>query len=309
MMRTVLLSLLPIVVFSTYLYGLRVLLLLSIVIIMGTITEYLWEKRRSKKVSEAVLVTSILYTMTLPVSTPFWVASLGIIFGLFFGKLVFGGFGRNVFNVALVGRAFIYVNFPEPLTISWNKVASGIQGGFGTYITNGIDVVSEATPMILFNNTGELTDIYSLITGIVPGSIGETSMVLIVLGAIYLVYKKVASWQIMISSILGFLVTSTVLYYFTDVTIANPIYGMLLGGFLFGTVFMATDPISGARTKKGKWIYGSLIGIVTVLIRGLSLFHGGVMFAILIANIFVPIIDYFVNEASKAKKKNMEVTS
>jgi len=307
MMRTVLLALLPIVVFATYYNGLRVLLLLFVVTLMGTTIEYFWEKHRGKKASEAVFVTCILYTLTLPVSIPIWIAVLGIFFGLFFGKLVFGGFGRNVFNPALVGRAFIYVNFPEPLTISWNKVAVGFPGGFGTYITDSIDGLSGATPMVLFKNIKETIDLPSLLIGTVPGSMGETCKVLIIIAAIYLIYKKVASFEIMMGSVMGFVATSAAIYFFTDVTIANPLYGMLLGGFLFGTVFMATDPISATKTKNGKWIYGAIIGVVTVLIRAFSLFNGGVMFAILIGNIFAPIIDYFVKEV-KSNKPQKEVT-
>ena len=308
MMRTVLLALMPIIVFASYYYGLRVLLLLFIVTSVGTITEYLWEKHRGKKVSEAVFVTCILYTLTLPVSIPIWIAVLGVFFGIFFGKLVFGGFGRNVFNPALVGRAFVYVNFPEPLTISWNKVASGFPGGFGTFITEGIDAISGATPMVLFTNTKETIDFPSLLMGTIPGSMGETCKIFIIIAGLYLIYKKVASWEIMMGSILGFMATSGIIYYFTDGNVANPLYGMLIGGFLFGTVFMATDPISAAKTKNGKWIYGMIIGVVTVLIRGFSLFNGGVMFAILIANIFAPIIDYFVKEV-KTSKKQKEVAS
>jgi len=162
MMRTIILSLIPITIFSAYLYGVRVLFLLAIVTITGTSAEYFWEKHNNNKASEAVFVTCILFTLTLPPSLPFWIAIMGILFGLFFGKLVFGGFGKNIFNPALVGRAFIYVNFPEPLTISWNKVATGFPGGFATYLTNEIDAVSQATPMILFKNFKESLDFQSL---------------------------------------------------------------------------------------------------------------------------------------------------
>lgn len=308
MMRTVLLSLFPIILFATYLYGLRVLMLLITVTLSGTLAEYYWEKKHGNKASEAIFVTCVLYTLTMPVSIPLWIAVLGIIFGVFFGKLVFGGFGKNIFNPALVGRAFIYVNFPEPLTIAWNEIAFGIPGGFGTFITNEIDVISKATPMILFKNYNETVDFQSLFFGLIPGSIGETCKVLIILAAIYLIYKKAASWQIMAGSLIGFLATSSILYAFTDLNVSSPIYGMMLGGFLFGTVFMATDPVSAAKTVPGKWIYGIIIGLVTVLIRALSLFNGGMMFAILIGNTFAPIIDYFVKESKSRKKVKAEVT-
>ncbi len=307
-MRTVLLCCIPIVLMATYLYGLRVLLLLAVVSLAGGTAEYYWEKKHGNKASEAIFVTCTLYTLTLPASIPLWIAVLGIVFGVFFGKMVFGGFGKNIFNPALVGRAFIYVNFPEPLTITWNEISSGLLGGFGSYITNKIDVISEATPMILFKNYHETVNFQDLFFGLVPGSIGETSKILILLAAIYLIYKKAASWRIMTGSLLGFTAASSILYYFTDLNVSNPLYGMMLGGFLFGTVFMATDPISAAKTDPGKWIYGIIIGLVTVLIRALSLFNGGMMFAILIGNTFAPIIDYFVRESKAKKKASTEVT-
>lgn len=300
MMRTVLLSLIPILVFSVYNYGLRLLVLLFAVTIAGTAVEYLWERHYKNKPSEAIFVTCILFTMTLPPSIPYWIAVLGIVFGVIFGKMVFGGFGRNVFNPALAGRAFIYINFPNPMTIVWNEAASGFPGGFSTYLTAGIDAVSEATPMIAYNYTGEIINLNSLILGNIPGAAGESFKILIILAAIYLIYTKTASWEIMSGCLIGFFVAATLMYYFYDGV--SPIYGMMMGGFLFGTVFMATDPVSAAKTKKGKWIFGIMIGIVTVLIRALSLFNGGMMFAILMGNTFAPIIDYFVKEAEKRKK-------
>ncbi len=306
MMRTVLLSLTPIIIFSVYNYGLRVLLLLLLVTIAGTGAEYLWEKHYNNKPSEAIFVTCVLYTMTLPASIPFWIALIGIIFGVIFGKMSFGGFGKNVFNPALVGRAFIYVNFPNPMTIVWNEAARGFPGGFSSFLTAGIDAVSEATPMISYNYTGEIMNLSSLILGNIPGAIGETCKILIVLAAIYLLYTKTASVEIILGCLIGFFAAGSLMYFFYDGI--NPIYGMLMGGFLFGAVFMATDPVSAAKTKKGKWIYGIIIGLVTVLIRALSLFNGGMMFAILMGNTFAPIIDYFVKEA-EGKKKNKVVTA
>jgi Na+-transporting NADH:ubiquinone oxidoreductase subunit B len=309
MMRVVLLCLIPIILLATYLYGLRVLFLLAVVLLAGTLAEYFWEKKQGNKASEAIFVTCVLYTLTLPAKIPFWIAVLGILFGVFFGKLVFGGFGKNIFNPALVGRAFIYVNFPEPLTISWNEISSSFPGGMGMYMTNEIDVISKATPMILFKNYSEAVNIQDLIFGLVPGSIGETSKILIILAAVYLIYKKAASWQIMAGSLIGFVSACSILYFFTDLNVTSPLYGMMLGGFMFGTVFMATDPVSAAKTETGKWIYGIIIGLVTVLIRVFSLFNGGMMFAILIGNTFAPIIDYFVKESKIRKKVKLEVTS
>lgn len=302
-MRTVIISLIPLLLSATYFFGLRVLLLLLVVTIFGVATEYFFERAYKKKVSEAIIVTCILYTMTLPPTTPYWIAVVGIIFGVVFGKEVFGGFGKNIFNPALVARAFIYVSFPNQLTIHWVKSASGFPGGFGTYLTEGIEMVSQATPLLLFRDNGGMVPTMNLLIGNVAGSIGETSAILIILAGIYLIYKKVASWQTMAGCIVGFTGLSTILYLAGLSQVPNPLYGMIAGGFLFGTVFMATDPVSSPKTKEGRWIYGILIGVVTVIIRGFALFAGGMMFAILMGNTFGPIIDEAVNAFKKNRKE------
>lgn len=269
-----------------------------------SINRILFEKYYKKKISEAILVTCILYTMTLPPTTPYWIAVVGIIFGVVFGKEVFGGFGRNVFNPALVARAFVYVSFPEHLTIRWVKAAQGFPGGFGTYLTETIEMVSQATPMLLFRDAGKTISSINLLIGNVAGSIGETSAVLIILAGIYLIYKKVASWHTMAGCFVGFVGLNSLLYLLGFSQIPNPLYGILAGGFLFGTIFMATDPVSSPKTKEGRWIYGIIIGVVTVIIRGFALFAGGMMFAILIGNTFAPIIDEGVNAYKKYKKES-----
>lgn len=312
MMRTVIISLIPLIISSIYFFGWRSFALLLWVTIFGVATEWIFEKKYGKKVSEAIFVTCILYVLTLPARTPFWIASLGIIFGVVFGKEVFGGFGRNIFNPALVARAFVYVSFPEQLTIQWSKSALGFSGGFGTYLTENIDAISQATPMLVFRETGQMASSIKLLLGNVAGSLGETSAILIILAGVYLIYKKVAAWQTMAGVIVGFTGLSSILYFLGFAQVPNPIFGVLAGGFLFGTVFMATDPISSPKTKEGKWIYGILIGIVTVIIRGYALFAGGMMFAILVGNTFAPIIDEGVNHYKKSKKgvknKGKEVT-
>lgn len=306
MMRTVIIALIPLIIASIYFFGWRSFVLLLWVTLFGVGTEYIFEKRYGRKVSEAIFVTCILYVLTLPVRTPLWIAAVGIVFGVLFGKEVFGGFGKNVFNPALVARAFVYVSFPEPLTIQWSQVATGFPGGFATYITESIDTISQATPMLMFRDTGQMEPLRNLIMGNVPGSLGETSAVLIILAGIYLIYKRVASWETMAGVLIGFIGSSSILYLVGIPQIPNPIFGILSGGFLFGMVFMATDPISSPKTKEGKWIYGILIGVITVIIRGYALFAGGMMFAILIGNTFAPIIDEGVRYVKRKKKESKE---
>lgn len=307
LMRKVIYSLMPIIIASVYFFGWRALLLTLWVSFLGIITEWLFVKNTTKKVSEAVIVTSILFTLTLPPGTPYWVAGLGIIFGIVFGKMVFGGFGRNVFNPALVARAFVYVCFPSPLTSQWYSPTKSLLGGFSSYLSEPIDVLAQSTPMLIFRGSGNMVSYSRLLLGNISGSLGETSALLIILAGAYLIYTKTAAWENMLSMIIGFVSMSSVLHYSGIGRIPNPLFGILSGGFLFAAVFMITDPISSPKTKEGKWLYGLIIGMVTVIIRGFAVFAGGVMFAILIGNTFAPIIDEgfkYYNKTKKTKSKN-----
>ncbi len=306
MMRRVIYSLIPIILVSAYYFGLRAIILQAVVLVFGIATEYIFEKRLNKPVSEAVIVTCLLYTLTLPPMTPYWVAVTGIIFGVVFSKEVFGGFGKNVFNPALVSRAFVYVCFPAYLTIQWNMPSLSFPGGLIKYINPMVETITTATPLLRFRESGELTSITNLLFGSISGSLGETSKILIILAGIYLIYKKTASWQIMAACIIGFFAASAGMIALGFEEVINPIYGILSGGFLFATVFMATDPISSASTKEGKWIYGIIIGAVTVIIRSFALFSGGVMFAILISNTFVPLTDELIKQNKKRLKAKRE---
>lgn len=307
MMRTVLIALLPIILFSIYAFGWRVLALMFLNVLVACLVELITEQKiyKRKKISEAAIISAVLYTMTLPVSIPFWMSAVGIAFAIFFGKAVFGGFGKNVFNPALVGRVFVYVNFPQPLTINWNGVALGGIGSLNKWVNPVIDQVTTATPMLAFRNAGELTDYLDLFIGNIPGAIGETSKILILIGAVYLIYKKVASWEIMVSCAVGLTIMTLIFNFMGEESIPNPIFQMLSGGFLLGAVFMATDPISAPKTKPSKFIYGLIIGVVCVIIRGFALFSEGMMFAVLVGNIFAPIMDYVVRQRKQAKKNKL----
>ncbi len=302
MMRKVLLALAPIILASIYFFGWRALVMIVWASVVGVFAEWVFEHKRNKPVTEAVFVTAVLFTLTLPVRTPFWVVAVGMLFGVIFGKEVFGGFGRNVFNPALVGRAFVYVSFPTFLTVQWTKPFENLIGGFAHFVGTPVDDVTTATPMLLFRTTGEIFDYTRLFLGNISGSLGETSALLIILAGIYLLVTKTASWETMLATIAGFLLTNSAFYLVGTKGIPNPLFGLLSGGLLFGAVFMSTDPISAPKTREAKLIYGLLIGIITVIIRGFALFAEGVMFAILIANTFAPILDEAV-KALKAKKK------
>lgn len=291
MMRKVIYALIPLILAGIYFYGWRTLLLLLVVTLTACIVEWIFVRKTTKKITEAVLVTAILYTLTLPPKVPFYVAIIGIIFGVLFGKMVFGGFGKNPFNPALVGRAFIYVNFPRAMTMEWIKPTSGLLGNLTKYT---VDAISQSTPMLDFRATGDMLSIRDITLGNIAGSIGETSALLIIIGGLYLLFTKTASKETVIGLLGSFIITSGTMFLMGVSQIPNPLYGMLTGGLLFGAFFMATDPISSPKTKEGRYIYGAIIGLVTVIIRGFALFAGGMMFAILIGNTFAPIIDELV---------------
>lgn len=300
LMTRVLVSLIPIYLLSIYLFGLRTLVLLAVVTIAGVLSEYGIMRLingDAAKVSEAVFVSCALFTLTLPPATPFWVAAVGIAFGVAFGKCVFGGFGRNIFNPALVGRCLIYISFPHYLTVRWSIPFSDLPGGFARF-SGGVDAITRATPLV---DTSVSYNPLALFLGTIPGSLGETSVLLILAAAVYLIITKTASWKIMLSCVVSFTLLNAILYA-TGVIQQDPLFLLMTGGFMFGTVFMTTDPISAPANNTAKIIYGVLIGLLTVVIRSFSIFTEGIMFAILIANSFVPLIDRQVKELVQRKQ-------
>lgn len=308
LMRKVLISLIPVILGAIYFFGWRSFILMIFVSMFGISTEYLFKRKSGKPVTEAVIVTSVLFTLTLPVSTPFWVAAVGIIFGVAFAKEVFGGYGFNVFNPALAARTFLYVCFPEFLTVSWNVPANGFPGGFSTYITPAVEVVSRSTPLTILRQTGQSLPLSQLFLGNVSGSLGETSALLILISAIILLATKTINWQLFASPIIGFVGMNTILYLMNPATVPTPLFGLLSGGILLVSVFFVTEPVTAPKTTPGKWIYGCLIGIITVLIRVFGIFVGGAMFAVLIMNTFVPIIDEGFKYL-QATRKGKQVTA
>jgi Na+-transporting NADH:ubiquinone oxidoreductase subunit B len=288
-MDRVLLATLPIIIFGIGSFGWRVLLVVLVSVVFAFLTEWFFKRKSKKPYTKAIFVSAVLYALTLPPRTPFWIVALGIVFGVTFAREVFGGFGRNVFNPAITARAFVYVNFSNYLTAQWSASSEGLFSGFTNYITEPIDVLAQSTPMLIYRESGQLASYFDIIVGNVSGSIGEVSAVLIILAGIYLVVKKAAYKETMISVFMLLGVDQ----------VPNPLWGMFSGGLLFGAVFMATDPITSPKTYLGRWIYGIMIGAITVVIRGFALFAGGIMFAILIANVFVPILDVGVNQLKK----------
>jgi Na+-transporting NADH:ubiquinone oxidoreductase subunit B len=236
-MRRVLYALIPLFLFAVYLYGWRVPVLTAMVFILGVLTEYLMLRgslavkkkdgtKTKKKISEAVLVTCALYSLALPPAVPLWIAGVGIVFAVFMGKMVFGGFGRNVFNPAITGRLFIYITFPTVLAVSWMSPGNfGIDAVIGSATEYSADAVSAATPLAVLR-AGELPDILELLFGLHAGAIGESSSVLILLAAVYLIATKTANWKIMLSTIVSAGVFSTI-FFFSVLSSLPPHYALL----------------------------------------------------------------------------------
>lgn len=273
----VVLSVLPTAIAGIYFFGWRVLAVIAVSYIVGVGTEMVFAVVRKKEISEGAFVTCILFPLVLPPDVPLWMAALGVFVGIMFGKEVFGGTGHNIFNPALVGRAFLYISFPAAMTVNLKALSP--------------DAISSASPLARFKGEGELAALDSLFWGAPYGSIGESSAFLIILGGLFLIITRVSDWRIPLSFIMSSFALSGVLSGFYPVTFAPPAFQLLAGGLLFGAFFMATDPVTSPFTKGGRWAFGAGCGALTILIRGLSGYPEGVMFSILFMNAFSPLID------------------
>ncbi|MFO7896622.1 MAG: RnfABCDGE type electron transport complex subunit D [Candidatus Cloacimonadales bacterium] len=294
MMDKVLWALLPLLLFSIFLFGWRVLAVVLVANIFALLSEYMFiRKKKNGKVSSAAFVTASLLALSLPPTIPLWIVAVGVIVAITFGKMVFGGFGLNVFNPAIVGRTFIYISFPNEMTINWLQPFRNWPGGFAIWQNSSL--LTSATPIAEYNAGENLPQLSRLFLGTISGSMGETSALLIILAGIYLVFTKTAKWQGIVAFLFSAALFTTLFYQ------ANPLPFILSGGAMFGAIFMITDPVSSPKDKLALWIYGFLVGFVTVLIRRYSLFTEGFMFAILIANIFMPIIEIGLKKVKAGK--------
>jgi len=265
------------------------------VFVVGGFWEVLFASVRGHEINEGFFVTSILFSLIVPASLPLWQAVIGISFGIVIGKEVFGGTGKNFLNPALTARAFLY--FAYPAQISGDAVWVAVDGFTGATALSvaaggGVDALVQ-----------QGFTIQQSLTGYIAGSIGETSLIAIGIGAVFLLATKVASWRIMLGVLLGVIATS--LLFNTIGSSTNPMFSvtpqwhLVIGGLAFGMVYMATDPVSASMTDAGRFWYGALIGVMTVLIRVVNpAFPEGIMLAILFANLFAPLIDWFVVQAN-----------
>ena len=284
-------------VWQAFWYGFwKVLPLYLVSYIVGLGIEFASSQIRGEEVNEGYLVTGFFIPLIVPVDVPLWMLALAVAFAVIFGKEVFGGTGMNIVNIAILARAFLFFSYPSDMSGSGNWIHVGAN-------ETTVDGFTGATPLAIAGdgfdalaNAGVQygTDFWTMFWGGIPGSVGETSVIAILLGAILLIWTGVASWKIMLSSVAGALLVGGL----ANLCGASDLpfyYHLVMGGFAFGTVFMATDPVTSAQTEAGKWIYGFLVGALCVIIRVFNPGYAeGMMLAIFLGNIFAPLIDHIV---------------
>ena len=284
-------------VWQAFWYGFwKVLPLYLVSYIVGLGIEFASSQIRGEEVNEGYLVTGFFIPLIVPVDVPLWMLALAVAFAVIFGKEVFGGTGMNIVNIAILARAFLFFSYPSDMSGSGNWIHVGAK-------ETTVDGFTGATPLAIAGdgfdalaNAGVQygTDFWTMFWGGIPGSVGVTSVIAILLGAILLIWTGVASWKIMLSSVAGALLVGGL----ANLCGASDLpfyYHLVMGGFAFGTVFMATDPVTSAQTEAGKWIYGFLVGALCVIIRAFNPGYAeGMMLAIFLGNIFAPLIDHIV---------------
>ena len=291
--------------FQNFWYGfLKVLPLYIVAYVVGLGIEFASAQIRNEEVNEGYLVSGMLIPLIVPVDVPLWTLAIAVAFAVLFGKEVFGGTGMNFLNPALLCRAFLFFAYPSKMSGSsvWVSLKNGeslIHGATGatplSFASEGLDAM---------NNAGVQYGMsaWDMFAGLVPGSVGETSVIAILIGAVILLWTGVASWKIMVSSVAGALFVGWLGNFFGATTVPA-YYQLIMGGFAFGTVFMATDPVTSAQTECGKWIYGFLIGALCVIVRLFNPGYAeGMMLAILLMNTFAPLIDHYVTDAAISRR-------
>lgn len=288
---------------------LKMLPMIIVSYVVGLGIEFASAQIRGHEVNEGFLVSGLLIPMIMPVDVPLWILALSVAFAVIVGKEVFGGTGMNIWNPALIARVFAFLSYPSHM--SGDKVwVAGLTSGEGI-----VDATTGATPLAhaAMNELDKIPSFSDMFFGFIPGSIGETSTLAILIGAFILIYTGTASWKIMLSSVIGALGLGFLVNAFAEPgTFASlpAYYQLVMGGFAFGTVFMATDPVTSAQTETGKWIYGLLIGMLTVIIRIFNPgYPEGMMLAILLMNTFAPLIDHYVVRANVRRRMKRAVNT
>lgn len=317
-MSVVIVALLPALLFGCYNLGLQhtrafgitdwtlmhmfwfgFLRLLPLIIVsygVGLGIEFVAAQIRGHEINEGYLVTGLLIPLIMPIDVPLWMLALAVAFSVILGKEVFGGTGMNILNPALTARAFLFFSYPGWMTGDLVWIKGLVKGG-------GVDGFSGATPLALakLDIFDQMPAVKDMIIGTVPGAVGETSVIAILIGAVILLVTGIGSWRIMLSMTLGALGLGLLLNLTggNEYTQLPAYYHLIMGGFAFGAIFMATDPVTAAQTNRGKWIYGALTGVLVVIIRVFNpAYPEGTMLAILLMNVMAPMIDHYVVKAN-----------
>jgi Na+-transporting NADH:ubiquinone oxidoreductase subunit B len=323
-MLRVLYALTPVALGGIYFFGWRIAAIVAVACVSGFLTEWVMVSQKKGKLTYACFVSASLYALSLPPTTPFWIVAVGAIIGILFGKEAFGGFGKNIFNPAIVGRAFVYVAFPVELTSSFVPAFGGFPGGFAHWgfhtlkalppdlATAGkgvVDAISSATPMLAHRDMGYSADLLQLFLGnimavfshegrtvfLAAGSAGEVSALFIMIGAAYLLITKTANWRLMVSPLIGAVAMNLFLRYILGIEAApGVVFSLLSGALLYSAVFMVTEPVSAPKQPLSQWIYGICIGVLIVFLRYKSIFSGAVGFALLLGNMLAPSLDLWI---------------
>lgn len=302
-MFNVVLALLPVTAFAFFAFGLAALLTLSVALVSCVLTEHLLCRATGKPTTVgdwSVTITGLLYGLTLPPSLPLWMVIVGGVICVAMGKALFGGLGYNTFNPALVGRAVLQAAFPVAMT-TW--IPGFTRGRFSSlpsstltlpFTEPAVDAITSATPLALWKFSREVTATGDLAMGFTSGSVGETSSMLILLGGIYLVARNMMNWRIPVSIIAAVFVLSSALHLLDPSRHASPVFMIFSGGLMLGAVFMASDMVGSPMTSLGCYLYGALIGLITVVIRTWGGLPEGVMYAILLGNAVTPHLDRWI---------------
>jgi Na(+)-translocating NADH:ubiquinone oxidoreductase B subunit len=293
-MSMVIIALLPCLFASFYFFGWRLVAMIMVSYMAGGAVEVIFAIVRKEGINEGFLVTGMIFPLILPPGIPLWMVAVGVVFGVFVGKEIFGGTGRNIFNPAIVGRCFLALAYPANMAGKYISPGNGFWGRIFEYITpSGVDAISQATPLALAKQ-GNLVDLSDMFLGSIAGSFGETSAIAIIIGGVFLLLTRVSNWRTVFGILVSSALTAALLHHVGPERFAPVLWHLCAGGLLFGAFFMATDPVSSPVTNAGKWIYGGIIGAITMLIRNFTGYVEGVTFAILLGNITAPILDEIV---------------
>lgn len=286
---------------SLFFYGfLAVLPNLLVSYIVGLGIEFAWAQWKGEEIQEGYLVSGIIIPLIIPVTTPLWMLAIAVAFAVIFAKEIFGGTGMNIFNVAIAARMFLFFSYPSKMTGDSVWVSTDSICGLGYQLPDGF---TAATPLgQIAQGITPQSSLADMVLGFIPGSVGETSVIAIAIGAVILLWTGIASWKTMLSVFVGG-IAMALIFSVTGKTPISWYEHIVLGGFCFGAVFMATDPVTSARTETGKYIYGLLIGIMAVVVRVLNPgYPEGMMLAIFFGNMFAPLIDYCVVQSNISKR-------